>query len=93
MAYFDRRACRDYMHLVLSQLDVPEVPLLWHYLAYHNERVLDCFSDEARAKAKGLVQAWECLLPLERQDVLAHFAAVLEELARHLAALPRKGPG
>jgi hypothetical protein len=93
MTYFDRRACRDYMHLVLSQLAVPEVPLLWHYLAYRNERVLACFNEDQRAKVRGLVQAWACLLPMEQRDVMAHFATILEELARHLAALPRKGPG
>jgi len=93
MPTIDRWACRDYMHLVLSQLDVPEVPLLWHYLAYRDARILGCFDEDQHAKVRGLIQAWECLLPTEQEDVMAHFAAVLEELARHHAALPSKGPG
>jgi hypothetical protein len=90
----DRRACRDFMHLVLSQLALDEVPLLWHYLAYHDDRLLACFDDTIRPCVCGLINAWCCLMPTERQDVLMHFVTVMEEVARHAAAaLPRKEDG
>lgn len=90
---FDRRACRDFMHQVLAQLDLDEVPLFWHYLAYGDGRLLLCFDEAVRPRVQGLLDAWQCLLPGERQDVMAHFVTVMEDVVRRVAALPRKEDG
>jgi hypothetical protein len=86
MEFHDRRMCRDFVYRVVAELDAADIPLLWHYLAYRDERVFACFNDDVRPTVRALVDAWLCLLPIDRRDVLAHFALVLEELARRVAA-------
>jgi hypothetical protein len=89
----DRRACRDFMHLVLAELSLDEVVLFWHYLVYRDRCLLQCFDDATRPKVHGLLQSWACLMPSEQDDVMAHFVTVMTNVAKRAATLPRKEDG